>query len=244
MNQTKEQILEILDQCASQFTFPALDNGYVYLAATKMSVYISKIDWAIVIEVFGFSPRSGDPDIHIYIFSNNLHNRKAPSDFVSEDAYKRYLHNNPYNESKFIFPIKNDTWQDKNNIEYVKQAGQCLLRELIISLPPIGEYKKHGIALKEGRPTTFDFCRFLASKYRDNVLSTEKERRICVAPEMRLLLQIDKWNHPDITNQDLPSRSETFVQIAEAIVTGDKKAYQTTKKSNTHWRNWSEGGTL
>ena len=31
-------MLEVLDACARVFTFPMLDNGYVYLAATRLSV--------------------------------------------------------------------------------------------------------------------------------------------------------------------------------------------------------------
>ncbi|ARD22194.1 hypothetical protein SJ2017_1891 [Shewanella japonica] len=54
MNWKSERILEVLDACAEEFTFPVLDNGYVYLAATRMSAYRSDDEWAIVIEVFGF----------------------------------------------------------------------------------------------------------------------------------------------------------------------------------------------
>ena len=54
-----EEILSILDRCCDAFTFPMLDNGYVYLAATQLSLYRSTMDWAVVIEVFGFSPRAG-----------------------------------------------------------------------------------------------------------------------------------------------------------------------------------------
>jgi len=34
-----EEILSILDDCCDAFTFPMLDNGYVYLAATRLSLY-------------------------------------------------------------------------------------------------------------------------------------------------------------------------------------------------------------
>ncbi len=51
-----DEILRILDDCGGAFTFPALDNGYVYLAGTRLSLHRSPEDWALVIEVFGFSP--------------------------------------------------------------------------------------------------------------------------------------------------------------------------------------------
>jgi len=36
------RVLETLDKCAAQFTFPALDNGYVYPAASRLSIHRSK----------------------------------------------------------------------------------------------------------------------------------------------------------------------------------------------------------
>ncbi len=72
-----EEILAILDRCCDAFTFPMLDNGYVYLAATRLSLYRSATDWAIVIEVFGFSPRSGLPDTHVQTFASRLHDRST-----------------------------------------------------------------------------------------------------------------------------------------------------------------------
>jgi hypothetical protein len=52
-----DAILSILDRCCDAFTFPMMDNGSIYLAAARLSLYRSRIDWAMVIEVFGFSPR-------------------------------------------------------------------------------------------------------------------------------------------------------------------------------------------
>ncbi|MDS0860972.1 hypothetical protein NUV25_25000 [Burkholderia pseudomultivorans] len=34
-----QSILSVLDDCCEQFSFPMLDNGYVYLAATRLSLY-------------------------------------------------------------------------------------------------------------------------------------------------------------------------------------------------------------
>lgn len=62
------EILEALDDRPSAFYFPMLDNGYIYLAATRLSLFRSSRDWAITIEVFGYSPRAGIPDTSIYTF--------------------------------------------------------------------------------------------------------------------------------------------------------------------------------
>ena len=84
MGITSEQILNILDRCCDDFTFPILDNGYVYLAATRMSLFRSDVDWALVIEIFGFSPRTGLPDISIHTFASRLWNRNPPAHDVTQ----------------------------------------------------------------------------------------------------------------------------------------------------------------
>jgi hypothetical protein len=48
MRWKSEDILSILDQCSADFTFPMLDNGYVYLAATRLSLHRSDADWGLV----------------------------------------------------------------------------------------------------------------------------------------------------------------------------------------------------
>ena len=47
-------ILDVLDRAAADFTFPMLDNGYVYLAASPLSLHRSASDWAVMFERFGF----------------------------------------------------------------------------------------------------------------------------------------------------------------------------------------------
>lgn len=72
-----DYILSVLESCCDAFTFPMLDNGYVYLAATRLSLFRTASEWAMVIEIFGFSPRSGLPDTHIHTFASTLYNRDA-----------------------------------------------------------------------------------------------------------------------------------------------------------------------
>jgi hypothetical protein len=112
-----ERILPILDRCCEAFTFPMLDNGYVYLAATRLSLHRSDSDWAIVIEVFGFSPRSGLPDTQIYTFASKLHNRDTPEHFFTRDAYERHLANNPFNDTRFVSPVSEGPWLDAEEAE-------------------------------------------------------------------------------------------------------------------------------
>jgi hypothetical protein len=244
MNTNKEKVLSILDQCAENFTFPVMDNGYVYLAATKLSVYRSNSDWAIVIEVFGFSPRSDEPEIQIYTFSSTLRNRNEVSNFVSKEAYDKYLINNPYNEFGFVYPIENSDWINEEESECLNENSVCILRGINVPLPELTEYTELGIELEGDSPLIFEFCRYLAGKYREKVLCSEEERRVNVLPEMKLILQLDDWHHPDISGGALPSSTKTFQQIAEVIETGDLKFIKNSGIKNTHWVNWPEAGRL
>lgn len=247
MESTAEGILAILDDCCDAFSFPMLDNGYVYLAATRLSLFRSYGDWAMTIEVFGFSPRAGCPDTHVYTFSNRLSGRKEVSEFVSSEAHSQYLAGSPNNESRFVHPVEEGAWQDSNDLELVAEdARSVVIRGKSVDLPAPDEYAKHGIQL-EDYPSVFVYeaCRYLAATQRDLVLATESERRGNVPAALEQILQLEEWSHPDVVNEAMrPSQSETFQQLATVLVTGDKESYQPSQPANTHWKNWPNGGLL
>ena len=238
-------ILQILDDCAEDCTFPMLDNGYVYLAATRLSLFRSDTAWAMVIEVFGFSPRAELPDIHVYTFSNALHARNRPEDYISPEAHAAYLANNPGNESRFFHPIEEGDWQEEDVENVAAHAGTIELRGERVPLASLEDYATYGIELAEPpRIQVFELCRWLAATHRDQVLANLVERRISVSPDMTELLVLDDWHHPDLVNRQVPSQTGTFRQLAEVLVTGDVSRYTAPEEPNTHWRNWPEGGTL
>jgi len=241
-----EEILSILDRCCEAFTFPALDNGYVYLAATRLSLHRSVRDWAMVIEVFGFSPRAGLPDTHIFTFASKLHDRDPPERYVSRTAYDNYLTNNPHNECRFSFPLHEGSWQDALDGELVADdENEVVVRGQSIRLPTIDEYATQGIELETPpRVQVFELCRYLAATMRDAVLGTPDERRVSVPTELTQVLQLEEWHHPDIVGGTKASQSETFRQLAQVLETGNVAEYQPSQPPNTHWRNWPEGGRL
>jgi hypothetical protein len=242
-----EGILSILDRCCDSFSFPMLDNGYVYLAATRLSLYRSKVDWAMVIEVFGFSPRAGLPDTSIQTFASRLHDRNPPENYVNRKAYEMYLANNPNNEFRSVFPVHEGSWQDTENGEFVAEdAREVLVRNQAIPLPSVGEYARHGIELEQTpQIQVFELCRYLADIVREQVLATPMERRVSVFPEMEQILQLEEWHHPNVVDEKKrPSGSEVFQQLARMLATGNAKLYRPSHPPNTHWKNWPEGGRL
>lgn len=246
MDWNPKQILQILDDCCKVFTFPAMDNGYVYLAASRLTLFRSDMEWAIVIEVFGFSPRAGLPDTSVYTFGSILNNRKTPEQYVNHKAYENYLKNNQNNEFYSAYPLAEGSWQDSTNLEMLAgNATELKLRDEAVRLPSIDMYKTHGIDLQEqGRPRVFELCRFLAAMKREKVLGTPQERRNNVLPELRQILRLEEWEHPDIISNQLASDTEAFQQLSGVIATGDVAGYRPSRPPNTHWRNWPDGGSL
>jgi hypothetical protein len=241
------EILSVLDQCCDSFTFPMLDNGYVYLAATRLSLYRSSSEWALVIEVFGFSPRAYLPDTAIYTFASQLAARKTPDQYVNREAHQRYLANNPNNDLRFVHPIEEGPWQDAENIELLAEdAKEVVVRQRSMSLPSLAEYSRHGIELEQApRVAVFEFCRYLADVAREQVLATPEERRVNVRPELKQIIRLEEWHHPNVVDSDdRPSGSKTFRQLAQVLATGDVKLYRPFGGPNTHWRNWPDGGRL
>lgn len=237
-------ILQVLDACCGNFTFPMLDNGYVYLAASRLSLHRSEDDWAMVIEIFGYSPRSGLPDVQVHTFGSRLHNRNRVEDYVTPEAHQIYLANNPNNESRFFYPVEEGAWIDVDEPEMVSPSGTLILRGAAISLPRPEQYRVAGIELEEDRPLVFELCRLLAYQYRNQVLGTRSERRASVPPALAEILVLDDWHHPDVCSGELPSQTETFRQLAEVITSSDVFRYRTAEQHNTHWRNWPDAGTL
>ncbi len=243
---TAGQILQILDDCCGSFTFPMLDNGYVYLAGTRLSLYRSPQDWALSIEIFGFSPRAGTPDVTVHTFASRLRDRDKPEKYVKRAAHDAYLRDNPHNDVRTFHPIIDDDWQDDEDPELVsRDAMQVKVRGRTIDLPPATAYEKHGILLEElPRIRVYELCRFLAATALPDVLAATKERRVSVFPEMKDLLVLKQWNHPNIGEDVRPSTWRTFQQLARVLETGDINLYTPTDKPNTHWSHWPDGGTL
>jgi hypothetical protein len=241
-----EEILSVLDRCCDTYSFPMLDNGYVFLAATRLSLHRSKMNWAMVIEVFGFSPRAELPSTHVCTFADKLHNRNAPESYVTRDAYERYLADNSNNESRFVYPINKGPWQDPENCELVaNNATNVSVRGKVMTLPSFEEYAHHGIKLEQPpQVQVFELCRFLADVAREQILATPQERRVSVLPDMNQILQVEEWHHPDVVDGSRPSESDTFRQFAHILATGNAEPYRPPRQPNTHWSNWPGGGRL
>lgn len=239
-------ILAILDQCCASYSFPMLDNGYVYPAASRLSVHRSAENWALVFEIFGYSPRAELPGTTILTFAGQLFERNKRDSYVSDAAYADYLKHNPHNEDRRVWPIEDGDWMAESDREMLSAEGAAfLLRGQRLRTPEANAYKAHGIKLSEAPDVmVFEFCRWLAAEHREALLATPQERRVSLTPDLEEVLVLDDWHHPDLAGGKVASESKTFQQLAQVLATGDTKHYRPTEKPNTHWRNWPDGGLL
>lgn len=234
MNKASD-ILSQLDQCNSDYTFPMLDNGYIYLAGTQLSAYRDNKRWVIIIEVIGFNYRGGGHNgisncLHIY--GNCL---TYPPGIANENFLALTENANNCN-----------TFDDEENFYLNPNCSEFKLRDK--TLPIICERNKYetlGIELEnETKVNAFEFLRMLDILYHDKLIATEAEIRERIPDDIPKIIGLNEWFHPDVANGELPSENETFQQIAMILETGNIDYYLPTHKPNTNWKNWPDGGTL
>lgn len=237
-----DHVLGVLDKCAEVFTFPMFDNGYVYPAAARLSVHSDGTDWAIVVETFGYSPRSGHPDLTVATFTSKVPRPKTRDDYVNESAYLNYLTQHPHDAMELFWPLDEGDWIDE---ESVVPGTSVRLRGRELSIPTVADCQAVGITTERSDGIeVFELSRYFAETRRDDVLATGEERTKQVLPSLPQVLLLNEWHHPDLVAEERPSATTTFRQIADVAASGDARRYEAPEPPNTHWSNWPDGGLL
>jgi len=233
---TPDLILDQFDLAAKNFAFPMLDNGYVYPADVRLSIFRDQVCWLIIVEVLGvYVPKVSGCDVFqncLHLFGNDLHREPGPA---NED---------------FLYPINSlpdDPLFEDEYDWYVRPQVQALsIRGHRIALDLSADaLAQRGLELIE--PPNVDpvvVMRSLLPEQRHLLLASPEEIAARNKHDLPLLISLDEWFHPDLAAGELPSNCETFQMLAQSITTGDAAAYRPTRNPNTHWRNWPEGGTL
>jgi len=228
------EILSQLDDCAAEFAFPMLDNGYIYPADVRLHAFANEEKWAIVIEHLGYDYRSGDHDGMtdcVHYFGNCL--RREPG--MANEDFLTFTADGP----------DDLTFQEEINWHLKSPRGSIYIRDELVEYDVTPDaLNKKGIKQVEDHPGGADLLRSLLPEHRHLLLATDKEVRHQIAQELPLLLNLDEWYHPDLAADEMPSGNETFQLIAQVLCSGDPCQYKPTMKPNTHWSNWPAGGTL
>jgi hypothetical protein len=91
---------------------------------------------------------------------------------------------------------------------------------------------------------TWQLMRGLVPEHRELLLASEEERRRGLPKDLPLLLTLDDWEHPRLLDDEMPSSSDSFKEIAKALAAQDAAVYQGGEEGNVHWRHWPESGSL
>jgi hypothetical protein len=230
-----EQILDQLDSCAESFTFPMLDNGYIYPADVRLTAYGDTTRWAMVIEVLGAHNHAGGHDSIsdcLHCFGNCLN---RPPGTANEDI---------------LYPTADaentPTFGNEYGWYVNEQARTIRIRDTVVPICLKADALEAGGIRLEEPPLVngAELLRGLLPEYRELLLATEDELWQRVPTDLGVILRLDEWHHPDLAGGEMPSKNRTFQMIAEVLVSGDVKRYQPTQEPNTHWSNWPDGGTL
>lgn len=230
------EILQQLDQCAEEFTFPMLDNGYVYPADVRLSIYRDPGNWLMVIELLGaYTPRASAYKTFqnsLYLFGSDLHH---PPGFEAEDLF---------------FPIEacaGEPLFPDPHAWYANDDARCVTvrgKTIQLNLSPVALSAKGIELLDPPRIDPAAILRSLLPEYRELLLASEAELAQRNKHNLPLWIRLEEWHHPDLAGGEKPSDSETFKMLAAAISSGDRTKYSPAKAPNTDWRNWPVGGAM
>jgi hypothetical protein len=229
----REDILMQLDSGAESYEFPMLDNGYYYHGDQKLTIFRDTKRWAMLLEVLAYNNHDFGVDgitTVTYIIGNCL---------IGFDNNFHFFANDNGAET-FIF-------EDDDPCPYLNSKAKSIkVRD--IEIPIIDErehYKSKNIELElDDKITPWEFMRGLIPEYSNLFWLTKEEISTKIPSDLPVLMTLANWHHPDLVSDEKPSETETFQQLADVILTGDKSLYNTSETNNTHWSNWLEGGKL
>lgn len=231
----KEEILRQLDTEAESYVFPMLDNGYYYHGDQKLTIFRDKKRWAILLEVLAYNNHlDGLEGITTIanVFGNCLtawNDNDNFNYFASDSKTEAFI----YDENDY--PSKLNSL---NKTIKVKEV------EIIIDFNK-EHYKSKNITFEyNDKITPWEFMRALIPEYSDLFWLNREDISNKIPSDLPILMVLNNWHHPDLADEEKPSDTETFNQLADVIFTGNKTLYNTSEKNNTHWTNWPEGGAL
>ncbi|TWV93323.1 DUF7003 family protein [Chitinophaga pinensis] len=232
---TAADILAQLDAYAEKFEFPMLDNGYVYLADSRLSVYGDKERWVLLVELVGYNYRAGGHngiENCLYFFGNCLPFPPGIQNF------NFLLATDDSEDGPTFHP------EDRDRL-HPEAVSMLLNGEKIPVSQDSAYYNARGVELKDATAIRiWELLRALIVDHKEGFLAQEEEIRVRIPKDLPLILRLDEWHHNDLAGEEMPSAVETFQLIAKMLETGDPACYQPVKAANNHWKNWPAGGNL
>lgn len=231
----RNEILHQLDTEAESYVFPMLDNGYYYHGDQKLTIFRTEKNWAILLEVLAFNNHEINIDgitTIANVFGNCL------TGWNDNDNFNYFASDNG---------VETFLYDETNNVSYLNGIATGIkVRDTVVPIQFDKEYYlKKGIVLEfENKIKPWEFLRGLIPEQSNLFWLTRQEISKKIPVDLPEFMTLTNWHHPDLRLGEKPSEMETFQQLTDAIVTGDKTLYNTKEINNTHWTNWPEGGAL
>lgn len=193
---TEKEVLDTLDNYRNGYdpAFVQLGHPYVYPIDSRMNVFRNnQAQWALAIEVLGYSPRSEPIGLEITYYGNCLINL----DDNGEHSSNSYC----------VLPIDEESFYKTIEHENLKSdADNWIVRGNVVELSHLKEeYVNAGVELKGYEPNEIsaeEVGRLLVTKHRDLFRATDEELYKCIPKELEKILVIDEWYHKDFYQQD------------------------------------------
>ncbi|WP_162144113.1 DUF7003 family protein [Sporocytophaga myxococcoides] len=222
--------------------FPDLENGYMFIASSKIHLYADKNRWAIVFETNGYHNRQFNAQINLVYIGNCISYSKEISpersyvsnfssvELISQEEFKR---------------IQNFKGLEMEQFELVdSDINEIKVRDVLLPVNHNGlEYEAFDIKFREydnpKRLVGFkDLVRFLSETQKEVMSANEEDLRKNLPDTLPKLITIDSFHHK---NNMTPDSYETYRMIAKILVTGDTTFWKPKLTPNNHWTNWRSG---
>ncbi|WP_119080289.1 DUF7003 family protein [Chitinophaga alhagiae] len=230
---TEQDILAQLDEAAANYTFPMLDNGYLFHGDQQLTLFRDGRRWAMLIEIIAWNNRL--PDLGglftiAYTYGNCINGAAMDNDHFFSFAADNGTPAFPAGTGGYLSPA----------------AHSIRVRNSVIPLRRDAEhYAARGIRTEaDGRIHYAAFMRGLLPEYARLFWVTRADIAQKLPADLPEILTMAAWRHPDLAGEELPGQTDTFRQLARVLATGEVAAYRPATLPNTHWANWPEGGKL
>jgi hypothetical protein len=233
---TTGDILHQLDEAAKKDVcgFPILGSVSTALGSLCLSGFANGADWAMFVEILAQDySRDGMDGLRdsIYSYGSSIIGNLG----WSRDGVLLVAEKGPFwpefefreHEGKPIFALR-------EGVKVVRVRG----REIAVPRS-LEEYGEIGVHLDFPPDVQVpEFLQWLSAAHRSAVFEPDDALLARLTKPLPLVLRLGEWYHPALPSRELPSRTETFQQIAEVLATGDPTRYKPTLPPNTDWRNW------
>jgi hypothetical protein len=220
----RNDVLNQLDEAAEAYNLLGPANVNYPSAAVRMDTFASDTDWLVTIQMLAWSRQGLEFVNLLQTFGNEF---DTPGEIIYFNPVQPGKSQEFWdNEGEFIPDLHNFTVEINGSERNFT--------------PSSDDYLNTGIELDE-MPPELAFIRFIASRISSDILLHPTEILEALHKEStRHLFSTSGWQAPDPAEEDKPSESRCFQEIAEAI---QHRAHQApascTEDANTDWRNWT-----